>query len=81
MFKVNNNYTRTYFTPCSSVFIVTFEHVNAGWGYAIPLFHSFQVPVKLLPKFKRLPAKFSNFVGCSTVVENCICWSVVQVAT
>ena len=36
MFKVNNKDTRTtpmltYFTPCSSVFIVIFEHVIAGW--------------------------------------------------
>ena len=35
MFKVNNK--RTYFKPCSSVFIVNFEHVIAGWdnGYLI----------------------------------------------
>ena len=33
MFKVNNkdNRTRPYFTPCSSVSIVNFEHVNADW--------------------------------------------------
>ena len=36
MFKVNNKDTRTtlywpYFTLCSSVSIVNFEHVNAGW--------------------------------------------------
>ena len=35
MFKVNNKDTRTtpmaYFTTCSSVSIVNFEHVNAGW--------------------------------------------------
>ena len=46
MFKVNNKETRTtpmalfwclycylwtYFTPCSSVSIVNFEHVNADW--------------------------------------------------
>ena len=46
MFKVNNKDTRltsmvsfwcrycerrTYFTPCSSVSIVNFEQVNAGW--------------------------------------------------
>ena len=29
MFKVNYKDTRT--TPCSSVSIVNFEHVNAGW--------------------------------------------------
>ena len=31
IFKVNNINTRTYFTPCSSVSIVNFEQVNAGW--------------------------------------------------
>ena len=31
MFNVNNKDTRTYFTPCSSVSIVNFEHVIAGW--------------------------------------------------
>ena len=33
MFKVNNKDTifKTYFTPCSSVSIVDFEHVLAGW--------------------------------------------------
>ena len=31
MFKVNSKDTRTYFTPCSSVSIVNFEQVNAGW--------------------------------------------------
>ena len=38
MFNVNNKDTRTtpmapytYFTPCSSVSNVNFEHVNAGW--------------------------------------------------
>ena len=33
MFKVNNKDIRTtptYFTPCSSVSIVNFEHINAG---------------------------------------------------
>ena len=45
MFKVNNRNTRTrceicskltitYFTPCSSVSIVNFEQVNAGWARA-----------------------------------------------
>ena len=29
MFKVNNKDTRM--TPCSSVSIVNFKHVNAGW--------------------------------------------------
>ena len=42
MFKINNRNMRrsgtfivnfeTYFTPCSSVSIVNFEHVNAGWN-------------------------------------------------
>ena len=31
MFKVNNKDTRKYFTPCSSVTIVKFEHVNVDW--------------------------------------------------
>ena len=32
MFKVKNGDTRTtYFTPCSTVCIVNFEQVNAGW--------------------------------------------------
>ena len=31
MLKVNNKDTRTYFLPYSSVFIVNFEHVIAGW--------------------------------------------------
>ena len=48
MFKVNNKVTSiwhlsgifivnlllTYFTPCSSVSIVNFEQVNAGWAHA-----------------------------------------------
>ena len=39
MYKVNNKDTRTtpmaYFTPCSSVSIVNFEHVIAGWVYCL----------------------------------------------
>ena len=31
MFKVNCKDTRTTPTPCSSVFIVNFEHVIASW--------------------------------------------------
>ena len=31
MFKDNNKDTRTYFTTCSSVSIVNFEHVIADW--------------------------------------------------
>ena len=31
LLKVNNRNTRTYFIPCSSVSIVNFEHVIAGW--------------------------------------------------
>ena len=30
MFKVNNK--DAYFTPCSNVFIVNFERVNASWA-------------------------------------------------
>ena len=44
MFKVNNKtmsmallVTFTNFTPCSSVSIVNFEHVNAEWGGYIVL--------------------------------------------
>ena len=29
---INTPERRTYFTPCSSVSIVNFEQVNAGWG-------------------------------------------------
>ena len=37
MFKVSSKVTRmtpmtTYFTTCSSVFIVNFEQANVGWG-------------------------------------------------
>ena len=46
MFKINNKVTGdwrrsgnfklwTYFTPCSSVSIVNFEHVIAGWDVTI----------------------------------------------
>ena len=31
MFKINNKDTRTYFIPCSTVSMVNFEHVIAGW--------------------------------------------------
>ena len=31
MSKVYNKDTRTTFTPCSSVSVVIFEQVNAGW--------------------------------------------------
>ena len=34
MFKVNNKDLRTYFTPCSSISIVNFEHEIAGWHKA-----------------------------------------------
>ena len=43
MFKVNNNDTRTYFTPCSSVSIVNFEHVNAGWIRGIEMKHGLEM--------------------------------------
>ena len=35
MFKVNNK--DTYFTPCSSVSIVNFEHAIAGWDMKISI--------------------------------------------
>ena len=42
MFKVNNKDTRTtllpYFTLCSSVSIVNFEHEIAGWEHLISMF-------------------------------------------
>ena len=52
MFKVNNRNTRTRceicskltITPCSSVSIVNFEQVNAGWVFSkkiCSIFHSF----------------------------------------
>ena len=31
LLKVNNRNTIFNFTPCSSVYIVNFEHVIAGW--------------------------------------------------
>ena len=37
MFKINNKDTRTMplaFTPCSSVSVVNFEHVIAGWVFS-----------------------------------------------
>ena len=39
MFKVNNKDIRTYFTPCSSVSIVNFEHVIV----------SLALPINVLP--------------------------------
>ena len=37
MFKINNKdtRTRTYFTPCSGISIVNFEHVIFGWVVAV----------------------------------------------
>ena len=35
MFKVNNKDTRT--TPCSSISIVNFKHVIAGWEISLSL--------------------------------------------
>ena len=43
LLKVNNRNSKTrcklwtYFTPCSSVSIVNFEHVIAGWEVSLPL--------------------------------------------
>ena len=31
----------TYFTPCSSVFVVNFEHVIAGWDTKYSFFKSY----------------------------------------
>ena len=50
MFKVNNKDTRTYFTPCSNVCIVNFEHVIAGWEmssfscFPFPNFERIEIP-------------------------------------
>ena len=38
MFKVNKVNNKKYFTPCSSVSIVSFEHVIAGWGAVVAFF-------------------------------------------
>ena len=41
-------YLLTYFTPCSSVYIVNFEQVNAGWEWnSNNPFQFFQPPKKL----------------------------------
>ena len=38
MVKVDNRNTRTrYFTPCSSVSIVNFEQLNAGWDILLSI--------------------------------------------
>ena len=48
MFKVNNEDTFIVnFTPCSSVSIVNFEHVIAGWDGIFHPIKSFQV-IRLL---------------------------------
>ena len=53
MFKVNNKATKTmpmaslYCTPCSSVSIVNFEQVNAGWVARIKDFPQLKVLKKL----------------------------------
>ena len=45
MFKVNNKETRTTprFTPCSSVSLVNFEYVVAGWDFVILLRQSIKI--------------------------------------
>ena len=45
MFKVNNKDIRTTprFTPCSSVSLVNFEYVVAGWDFVILLRQSFKI--------------------------------------
>ena len=47
MFKVNNK----YFTPCSNVSIVNFEHVNAGWAplYQVNHFGLMGILYKIVP--------------------------------
>ena len=76
MFKVRNKDTRamslasfwllycylwTYFTPCSSVSIVNFEHVIAGWVYCI---------LDLLENYNAFQSNFIEITlrqGCSPV--------------
>ena len=45
MFKVNNKVTRT--APCSSVSIVNFEQVNAGWVFKVSFVYYFQILLKV----------------------------------
>ena len=49
--------TLTYFTPCSSVSIVIFEHVNAGWVKGI-FSHNFG---SLTVSYYHFFVKFHNF--------------------
>ena len=59
---------RTYFTPCSSVSMVNFEHVLAGWDccYFLRNFASFfnQQLTVYLPAHQTLPA--------SCILKSCI---------
>ena len=34
-FKYFSKYSKIYFTPCSSVYIVNFEQVNVGWVFLL----------------------------------------------
>ena len=47
----------TYFTPCSSVSIVNFEQVNAGWEYTKRLTHFW---LMFSPSYTRVASHFWN---------------------
>ena len=72
MFKVNNKDTRmtrmTYFTPCSRVSIINFEHVIAGCEIEKIFFFCY-----ILPIFKKGVLKTcSKFTGkhpCQSVIS------------
>ena len=57
MFKVNNKDNRTYFTLCSSVSIVNFEQVNAGW---VPSFLCYSVKHECVRKKTPKEKKFNS---------------------
>ena len=70
MFKVNNKDSRTtpmaYFTPCSSVSIVNFEHVIDGW---VGLKSVFLVPMKCITEFTTAPKRMFTLLF---YFENCL---------
>ena len=90
MFKVNNKDIRrttgiqlsTYFTPCSSVSLVNFEHVIAGWDkliFPIISMNSIRNKSKLL--VERAPISKDilmisnkNFEKSFPVFHFCIIW-------
>ena len=58
-------YVQIYFAPCSSVSIVTFEHVIAGWGIVILNFKPFHANVSFFMSLEnvRKPLGFEHFHG------------------